>query len=452
MRVFQEVNRSDLPQRVKPIDSTWALKKKSNGVRRGRLTARGFKQIDGVDYDSASIHAPVTNAISVRLVLTLMLMGDWTAEVVDVKGAFLHGQFTDGERVYMEVPKGWREHYNSNSVLLLLRTIYGLKQAAMAFWKELLKAMKEIGMERSKADPCMYFSWTQWGLVIIISWIDDNMIVGSKEAVKNVKKMFMEQFECDDVGPLNEYVGNALEYTADGGLKFTQPVPTQSYIDEFEINTDNVWKTPAEAGSVLTKGGTPLNSKDQTYIRKGIGKLLYQMQWSRACISQSTRDLTKHMDKGTVEVRSAMRRVMEYVVCTPNRGVTLKPNCKWDGSKDFKFTITGRSDTDYAKDPDTRRSVTGVRTSVCGSVTHWRSSTQRSITISVTEAEQAGAVTCAQDMIYQKHILESIGLQVALPMILECDNKGAVDLANNWTAGGRTRHVNVRQNWLRELK
>jgi hypothetical protein len=37
-------------------------------------------------------------------------------------------------------------------------------------------------------------------------------------------------------------------------------------------------------------------------------------------------------------------------------------------------------------------------------------------------------------------------------MILEVDNKGTVDLANNWSAGGRTRHVDVRQNFLRELK
>ena len=37
-------------------------------------------------------------------------------------------------------------------------------------------------------------------------------------------------------------------------------------------------------------------------------------------------------------------------------------------------------------------------------------------------------------------------------MILEIDNQGAVDLANNWSAGGRTRHVGVRQNFLRELK
>ena len=165
-------------------------------------------------------------------------MAGWTAEVVDVKRAFLHGQFTDDERVYTEVPRGWREHCGKNSVLLLLRTIYGLKQAAMAFWRELLRAMKKIGMKRYKADPCMNFSRTQWGLVIIISWIDDNPIVGSKEADKNVKNMFMKQFNCDDVGSSNEYEGNIIEYTADGGVKFTHAVLTQSYIDEFDINTD----------------------------------------------------------------------------------------------------------------------------------------------------------------------------------------------------------------------
>ena len=46
---------------------------------------RGFKQIDGQHYDESSIHAPVTNAATIRMVLTLMLMGNITAEVVDVK-------------------------------------------------------------------------------------------------------------------------------------------------------------------------------------------------------------------------------------------------------------------------------------------------------------------------------------------------------------------------------
>ena len=37
-------------------------------------------------------------------------------------------------------------------------------------------------------------------------------------------------------------------------------------------------------------------------------------------------------------------------------------------------------------------------------------------------------------------------------MILYVDNMGAVGLANNWSVGGRTRHVDVKQNYLRELK
>ena len=49
-------------------------------------------------------------------------------------------------------------------------------------------------------------------------------------------------------------------------------------------------------------------------------------------------------------------------------------------------------------------------------------------------------------------LLESINLRVELPMILEVDNKGAVDLINNYSVGGRTRHMETRQYYLRELK
>ncbi len=45
---------------------------------------------------------------------------------------------------------------------------------------------------------------------------------------------------------------------------------------------------------------------------------------------------------------------------------------------------------------------------------------------------------CAQDMLYTKNVLELMGLKVRLPMVLEMDNKGAVDLANNWSVGSRT--------------
>jgi hypothetical protein len=82
----------------------------------------------------------------------------------------------------------------------------------------------------------------------------------------------------------------------------------------------------------------------------------------------------------------------------------------------------------------------------------FNSSTQKLVVLSVCEEEQSSGVVCAHDMLYCKNVLESMGLKVKLPMLLEMDNKGAVNLANNWSVGGQTRHVDVRQCFLRELK
>jgi hypothetical protein len=72
-----------------------------------------------------------------------------------------------------------------------------------------------------------------------------------------------------------------------------------------------------------------------------------------------------------------------------------------------------------------------------------KSKMQEMTTLSVTESELVAAVSAAQDLLYEMRVLESIGLKVQLPMVLEVDNKGGVDLANNWSVGGCTHHISV---------
>ena len=103
-KVFEPVSLSDLSKNKKVIDTTWAIKKKSSGTLRGRVNVQGFKQIDGQHYDGTSISAPVTNAMTIKLALTWMLMCSGIAHVVDVKGAFLYGEFEDSEKVYIKIP------------------------------------------------------------------------------------------------------------------------------------------------------------------------------------------------------------------------------------------------------------------------------------------------------------------------------------------------------------
>ena len=77
---------------------------------------------------------------------------------------------------------------------------------------------------------------------------------------------------------------------------------------------------------------------------------------------------------------------------------------------------------------------------------------QRIVAISVTEAELIQGCDCAQDMMFVYRILTDMNLQVAKPMILEMDNQGAIDIINNWSSTGRTRHMDTRYKFLRELK
>ena len=149
---------------------------------------------------------------------------------------------------------------------------------------------------------------------------------------------------------------------------------------------------------------------------------------------------------------TAMYRVMKYCVGTPKRGLMIEPTEVWDGDKKFEFTISGRSDSDFAKDIISRRSVSGCSTFLCGAPVSIRSKMQDCVTLSVTEAELVAATQCAQDMLFVMIVLESMDLKVKKPMILEVDNKGAKDLAHNWSIGGRTRHVDVKYHFLRELK
>jgi hypothetical protein len=104
-----------------------------------------------------------------------MIITDWQGQIVDMKGAFLHGEFKDSEVIYMKVPHGIEKFYPDEEVLKLKKCISGLKQAAMAFCHQLLLCMKNMGMAQSTTDPCLYHKWGEERLVLIVSWIDEKI-------------------------------------------------------------------------------------------------------------------------------------------------------------------------------------------------------------------------------------------------------------------------------------
>ena len=91
--MWKAVKKKTLNQGTKVIDSTWICKKKSNVTLRARMNAICVKQVEGEMYQSNSIAAPVTNDVTICVVLTMMLLSFWHGQIVDINGAFLHGHF-----------------------------------------------------------------------------------------------------------------------------------------------------------------------------------------------------------------------------------------------------------------------------------------------------------------------------------------------------------------------
>eukprot|EP00984_Skeletonema_dohrnii_P034690 scaffold33638_cov142-Skeletonema_dohrnii-CCMP3373.AAC.8 len=457
--VFTAVKRSELPDNAKVLTTMWVFKKKTNGQRRGRLNARGYEQQDGMHYVSDSISSPVTNPVAIRIGCTLLAMNpNMISVVMDVEGAFLQGRFFNGERIYTEVPDGFEQWYDDDDVLLMNVPIYGTKQASQCFYRAFVEGVLSMKYQRSKADPCMFFEWIEGRLVIFLLWVDDIIIFGTPGDVNKVEDDIKSIFECKTEGQVTEYVGSKIDVVRkNNGLatvRFTQPVLVQKLEDEFDLPEGPAPRTPAREGLVLVRGdgSGELGPEEATQYRSGTAIMLFMVQWSRPECFNTIRDLSRHMSAPRQAHMVAMYSAMKYIVATRNRGWTLSPTDVWNGDRNFPFRISGRADSDYAVNPDDRRSISGGRTFLNECPIIAKSATQKTVSLSVTEAEQNAGVSTAQDMIFVLRVMEALGLKVELPMVLEMDNKGAVDLANNWSVGGRTRHVDVKNHYLRELK
>ena len=119
------------------LDNRWVFKAKTdaNGnisKYKARVVVQGFNQKEGIDYEKT--FSPVVRLDSLRVVLTIAAKDKLKLQQFDVKTAFLNGDLE--EEIYMQQPQGFSD--GSTKVCRLYRSIYGLKQSARYWDKNLI--------------------------------------------------------------------------------------------------------------------------------------------------------------------------------------------------------------------------------------------------------------------------------------------------------------------------
>jgi hypothetical protein len=449
--------RKDKPPNRKLIGNRWVYKKKDNGTYRARTVAKGYDQVPGKDFQEN--HAPVVNDTTFRITLILKILLELESEQFDVETAFLYGDLD--EEIWMEFPEGYvdylqevhkRNYEESEWCVELGKAIYGLVQAARQWWKKFKEAMGKLGFKPSLADPCLFTrkEGNEWSFVII--YVDDGGIIATRSTIKAILEALGNEFVIKVLGPLKHFVGcHIIENDQKDTIWIHQPNLLRDLKGKFGeiIGKGKPAATPGAPKTTVMRpqeGDVLIGPEMQTQFRSGVGMLLYLIKHSRPEISNPVRELTKVVDGATHGHWKAMQRTIKYVLDTENYALKIKPN-----KKNGVFTLGGVSDSEFGGDKDTRISVYGYLLFFCGALIAWKSKAGKSVTLSSTEAEYFGTSELAKEVIFAKQILETMGVILEFPIIIEVDNTGAIYIANNYTTGQRTKHIDIRAHFVREF-
>ena len=121
------------PKNQDIIRGKWVFTIKEDGQYRACYVAKGYSQIQGIDYNET--FSPVARYKTIRTLLALATIEDWEINTMDVKTAYLYGQLDHD--IYMEQPNGFITKGKENLVCKLERSLYGLKQAGRQWNNEI---------------------------------------------------------------------------------------------------------------------------------------------------------------------------------------------------------------------------------------------------------------------------------------------------------------------------
>ncbi|SJL02247.1 uncharacterized protein ARMOST_05573 [Armillaria ostoyae] len=272
------------------VGSKWALriKRKANGEidkYKARLIAHGFTQVQGVDYFET--FSPTAKLSSLRTFLSIATHYNWDIKLFDYSAAFLNGEFSDNEEIYMEQPP----HYtngNPNEVIRLRRTIYGLKQSRF---------------HALHNDHAVYRLIRGDDIILMAIHIDDSTIIGtSPTLIDEIQEEIAQIFKITMLGPLNWLLGMEVKRDRKNHtLSISQTTYIDSLLRKFGMTDCKSVSVPLDPMTQISREqcpNTPSDVADMRDIpyRELIGGLIWLSTATRPDLAFTVCVLSRFLD------------------------------------------------------------------------------------------------------------------------------------------------------------
>src|ERR1051325_2242319 len=199
-------------------------------------------------------------------------------------------------------------------------------------------------------------------------------------------------------------------------------------------------RTSAPTHLKLTKDTSGTNV-DQSLYRSMIGILLY-LTASRPDIAFVVGVCARYQAEPKVSHINQVKRILKYVSGTYNYGMLYSHGCE--------PILSGYCDADWAGSADDRKNTFGGCFFLGNNLVSWFSKKQNCVSLSTAEAEYIATGSSCSQMIWMAQMLTEYNVTQDV-MTLYCDNLSAINIFKNPIQHSRTKHIDIRHHFIRDL-
>jgi hypothetical protein len=156
--------------------------------------------------------------------------------------------------VYMKIPQGWYinngkltqhenpQHRDHSHYIKLLKTLYGVKQAARAWYQHLTPGLTELGFKPSAIDPCLWFKDD----CILILYVDDCLLFSPNDStIDNIIQQLSNKYLIGEQGSVQDFLGLCITHDSQGRIHLCQEGLISSILHDLNLDTSIHKPTPA---------------------------------------------------------------------------------------------------------------------------------------------------------------------------------------------------------------
>ena len=319
------------------------------------------------------------------------------------------------------------------------KSLYGLKQSPKCWYDALSVYLKELNFQQSVADPCMFYKGND--LTLLTVYVDDLILmVDVYEKLIKLKGELSSRFKMTDMGKLSYCLGICV-VQRERSLQIHQKPYLVKVIRRFGMEDASTIGTPSDPHVQLSVAPGTSQPADKHKYLQIVGSLQYAASGTRPDIAFSVNAAAKYCSGPLQLHMTAVKRILPYLSKTIDYGIEYTRS---DGK------LEGYSDANWAGDHADRRPISGYVFQLANGAITWASRKQNSVALSTCEAEYMALSVTTQEVIWLRRLLEEMRCEQKEPTTIWEDNQGSISTAKNPVFHNRTKHIQIRNHFVRE--